>query len=112
MGKMIHPIKRAKERYDLDLCESDIEMLECKIKNDKSIPICRTSRSRSVHAVPYLGHILYAVYRNGRKPSTEACIRTFLTKEMVKNMYDMTFKEINNKVFNHRNFEYNNLISS
>lgn len=70
----LHAIKRAKERYDMDLDMVDIDRVEFKIRqNYESFFLERSTNSRTVWLVTVEGQLMVTVYNSKQK-----CLSTFL----------------------------------
>lgn len=76
----IHTINRAKERYNLDLNEGDIERLELRVRMQHEVFFLeRKTNSRSVWLMEVYGKMVVAVYNTKQK-----CIATFLPLHYAK----------------------------
>ena len=59
-----HAKQRAKERYELDLNDNDLQRISALIRDGCAMPVWKESHSRSHFIVRYKGEYLYAVYGN------------------------------------------------
>ena len=70
----LHAIKRAKERYGLNLSIEDIKRIELRIRNQSEcFFLDRQSKTRSTWLVRTEGVIAVVIYNNNQK-----CLSTFL----------------------------------
>ena len=60
--RRIHLRRRLKERYDLDINQKDINLIEEHIRNGKTRIIRYESKGRSIHAININGQIVVLVY--------------------------------------------------
>lgn len=72
----IHAIKRARERYDLDLTQENLAELVYLIQSELGFFVERQSKRVSVWKIPYMDRILKVAYDKERK-----AIITFLPQE-------------------------------
>ena len=96
-----HAIKRAKERYDLDLEMIDIERIETRVRQGyDSFFLEKSTNTRSVWITRVEGVTACVVYNNAQK-----CLSTFLPVHSVKHYfngeglptYNPNYREGNNK---------------
>lgn len=64
---VLHAVERARERYGLDLTESDVEELSSRIRHRQANLIARETHTRSTYAVHYRGVELKVVYSHSLK---------------------------------------------
>ena len=70
----LHAIKRAKERYLLDLSMADVERIEFRIRqNHECLFLEKSSKTRSLWMMRVEGVMAVVVYNNAQK-----CLSTFL----------------------------------
>ena len=77
-----HGLRRAWERYDLDLNKQQLFDLAAPIRRGKLKYIKRESNTRKLYKIPYEGQELYAIYSNKRRT-----IVTLLTPEQAREKY-------------------------
>jgi hypothetical protein len=79
-----HAINRAKERYDLDLSQSDIERIEIRIRQGHEVLLLdKRSQSRTIWAL-YVNNIMCVVVYN----KDDKCLATFLPVWYAKRYFD------------------------
>lgn len=91
---MNHAMKRALQRFALDLNKKDLDKIIWAIQNHKSVSIQKQGKYKCIHAVNYDGIILYPVYHNNNSPK----IRTFLSSGMVLKKTGMSNSAFNNRI--------------
>lgn len=61
-NRTAHALKRARERYAIELTHSDLVKIKRMIQTRQSTTVLRTSNSRVVHDLTYAGRKLRCVY--------------------------------------------------
>ena len=85
----IHAIRRAKDRYDLDLTIDDIERIELRIRQPyEAFFLDRQSKTRSTWLIRVEGLITVVIYNSKQK-----CLSTFLPVWYAKRYFNC---ELNN----------------
>lgn len=65
--QIIHAIRRAKERYDINLRREDIKEIVKLIQNNDSQSLVKRSHRVTIHEINYLNKIFIVVYDSLRK---------------------------------------------
>lgn len=65
--QIIHAIRRAKERYDINLRREDIKEIVKLIQNNDSQSLVKRSNRVTIHEITYLNKVFIVVYDSLRK---------------------------------------------
>lgn len=78
-AQILHSIKRARQRYDLDLSAADIESIAKLIRTQATKRVKALTNTRVVHELECKGKTVWVVYDKKRHS-----VATFLPKDEVK----------------------------